>query len=247
MQHSETFAQVATALAAAQGKFPTIPRDRTVTVQPKPKRRGDGSEYWPNPYSFSYAPLETILEKVRPALTENGLALLQSIVTDEKNAEYVRTMLVHASGEWFANETPLFTSGGDNASQAYSSGMTYARRYGVSALLCIAADDDDDGNGNEEGERQQAQRPQGARNGGNGNGRKPVQQPKERPADKPTEPASDGGGAPLSDGQTRLLTAKGKAAGLTLEEVAARFGPVTTANVNDVLRQLGELAEAAAQ
>src|SRR5690606_32371024 len=138
---SESIAQVAAALAAAQGEIPTIPRDRTVTIQPKPKRKQDGTEYWPQPYSYTYTPLPTILEKVRPALAKNGLALTQSVVVvNDKGHEAVRTMLLHSSGEFLANETPLFVAGGDNASQGYASGMTYARRYGVTALLCIAAD-----------------------------------------------------------------------------------------------------------
>src|SRR5690606_39240589 len=160
-------------------------------------------------------------------LASNGLALLQSVVANDQGAEFVRTMLVHSSGEWFANETPLFTSGGDNASQAYSSGMTYARRYGVSALLCIAADDDDDGNGNEEGERQQVQRQQPPRGG--------QQRPApRRAAGKPTTPAepqakasdpkAEGEPVPLGDGPRRLLEAKGKVLGLSFDDLDAKYG-----------------------
>lgn len=245
MQHSESFSQVAAALAAAQGAFPPIPRDRTVTVQPRPKRKSDGTEYWPPPYSFSYAPLETILEKVRPALASNDLALLQSVVANDQGAEFVRTMLVHGSGEWFANETPLFTSGADNASQGYASGMTYARRYGVSALLCIAADDDDDGNANEDGER--VKRPAQAPGGRGGRQSAPPRQRPEAPAEpRAKDAAADapaGEGAPLTTGAQRLLEAKAKAAGLTPEQVTAEYGTVTLANLNEVLAKLGARAQ----
>ena len=59
----------------------------------------------------------------------------------------METRLVHSSGEWIANTTPIMVSkDADNAAQAHGSGMTYSRRYGVTALLCIVAEDDDDGN-----------------------------------------------------------------------------------------------------
>lgn len=168
MQHSEEFSQVATALAAAQGEFPTIPRDRLVTVQLRDKQTGapKGS------YTFRYAPLETILDKVRKPLAANGLALVQAIVLEDdgggKAVEVLRTTLVHSSGEWFACDVPIFQGTGDNKSQAYASGVTYSRRYGVTLLLCVAADEDDDGNGGEQdGDRQMPdyERTQGTREG----------------------------------------------------------------------------------
>lgn len=237
---SESIAQVAAALAAAQGEFPTIPRDRTVTIQPKPKRRQDGTEYWPQPYSYTYAPLPTILEKVRPAMAKNGLALTQSVVVvNDKGHEAVRTMLLHSSGEFLANETPLFVAGSDNASQGYASGMTYARRYGVTALLCIAADDDDDAEaaGDAEPQRLNAGRkPQG----------KAAPATPQAKAKAPPQDQQQGPATPLSAGPQRLLEAKAKAAGLTLEEVAQRFGEVTMANLNDTLTALTELANGGA-
>lgn len=239
MQHSDSIAQVATALAAAQGEFPLIPRDRTVTVRPRARKGQDGQQYQPPAYQFSYAPLPTVLEKVRPALAKQGLALTQSVVTiNDKGHEAVRTMLIHSSGEWLANETPLFTAAGDNASQAYSSGMTYARRYGVTALLCIAADDDDDAEGAGEGEQRQpvtaGRKPQGNGNGGG----KTVATPQEKPASQTS--GQQGAGTPLAQGPQRVLEAKAKSVGMTLDQVAAEFGEVTMANLNEVLGKLGE-------
>lgn len=222
MRHSDQFAQIATALAAAQGAFPQIPKDRTVTV----KMRSGGQ------YTFAYAPLDTIIEKTRKHLAENGLAVTQSVVTDEKGTDYLRTMLVHTSGEWFSNDTPMFTAGGENASQGYASGMTYARRYGYSAILCIAADDDDDGNGNEDAQRG------------------PRQQRSDRPAQpraKP-QPAANSELQPgindLSDGQRRLLSAKAKNAGFfTDEELLEKFPAIGPSNLNEVMDQLKKIAE----
>lgn len=152
IKRSATFAQVAAALAAAQGKFPPIPRDRSVTVDIKDKetRRVIGN------YSYKYAPLETIIEKTRPALSENALATVQSpelVDVEGKKVEVVRSLLVHSSGEWMAIDIPLFFTRGQNAAQDYGGSLTYARRYGLQLLLCVAADDDDDAQRMEGSER----------------------------------------------------------------------------------------------
>lgn len=227
MRHSDSIAQLATALAAAQGAFPVIPKDRTVTV----KMRSGGQ------YTFAYAPLDTVIEKTRKPLAENGLAILQGVVSDEKGAEYVRTMLVHGSGEWMENETPLFTAAADNASQGYASGMTYARRYGYNSMLCLAADDDDDGNGNEPGERE--------RPPADNQSRRPAQ-PK---AKAPPQPASgEPGISGISYAQKRLLMVKAKNAGY-FDETAllVRHPSIHLANLNDVLASLQDEASRADQ
>lgn len=121
------------ALAAAQGEFEPIKRDKTVSVT----MRAGGK------YTFSYAPLESILRAVSPALSKHGLALTQATVPGE-GKEFVETTLRHAGGETLANRIPIFVR--DEGPQAYGSALTYARRYGVTLLLCVSADDDDDGN-----------------------------------------------------------------------------------------------------
>lgn len=236
MLRSENIAQLVEALALAQGEFPIIPRDRTVTVTPR--KRQDG--YQPPSYSFSYAPLDTILGCVRPALSKHGLSLVQGIVA-EGDAEFLRTQLFHKSGEWISNDQPLFEGSGDNKSQAYAAGLTYARRYGVTTLLCVAADEDDDGNS----EEFQRITPRG----------KAGQRPS-RPAGKaPEAPAVDTSGEPgiydLSESQKRLLVAKAKGALPDHEEgveaaIVAKFNRVTPANLNAVLAELRNLAEASA-
>lgn len=121
------------ALAKAQGEFAQVTRDKTVTVTMK-----SGGKY-----TFSYAPLESILHAVAPALSKHGLALTQAMVVID-GKDYVETTLRHSSGQSISNRIPLFVR--DDGPQAYGSALTYARRYGVTLLLCISADDDDDGN-----------------------------------------------------------------------------------------------------
>jgi hypothetical protein len=128
----QELSDISAALAKAQGEFEPIKRDKTVTVTMK-----SGGKY-----TFSYAPLESILHAVMPALSANGLSLTQSIYQNGK--EYVETTLRHASGAVLSNRIPIFVR--DDGPQAYGSALTYARRYGVTLLLCVSADDDDDGN-----------------------------------------------------------------------------------------------------
>jgi hypothetical protein len=134
--------QLSEALAKAQGTFGQLRRDKTVKVRMK-----SGGEY-----SFSYAPLESILKAVMPSLTANGLSLTQSTGT-VADKEFVRTQLRHASGETIENNTKILVA--DSGPQAYGSALTYARRYGITLLLCICADDDDDGNAAEGNEAQE--------------------------------------------------------------------------------------------
>jgi hypothetical protein len=262
MQHSESFAQVGAALAKAQGAFPVIPRSKLVTVTMKTGGK----------YQFRYAPLETILEKTRAPLAENGLALVQSIVPETDAAgvsfEVVRTFLLHESGEWLSGDVPVFAGSGDNKSQAYASGVTYSRRYGVSLLLCVSADEDDDSNGGAQGEFAQPdyERQAWPSSRGAKPAKQPVRQPQPRanhpPADdrEPPEPRGadprdaqeqpafdrDPGtgevtspyGSDLTPGQLQMCKARAMAAGLDDAGVLKLTGPIHKANVSDALAAL---------
>lgn len=169
MRHSESFTAIAAALAKASAEFPPIERNRTVTVT----TRSGGS------YQFTYATLDAIIGAVRPALAKNGLVLVQSEVWEEVNVYgdggvisevqrelMMETRLLHSSGEWLANTTPVLVQSGENTAQAHGSGITYSRRYGVSQLLCLVAEEDDDGNAAGGGEITRTRAAGGARNGG---------------------------------------------------------------------------------
>jgi hypothetical protein len=125
------FAQVASALARAQGEFLPLVRSKSVTIKPR-----DGAAY-----TFWYAPLEDCIASVRPALSSYELALVQSVVQIPEGA-VMRTWLLHSSGQFLAADTPLIVEAG--GPKGYGAAETYARRYGVSTLLGLAADDDND-------------------------------------------------------------------------------------------------------
>lgn len=89
-----------------------------------------------------YASLDAILDAARPVLSKHGLALSQEPVFDDGKAGVV-TRIIHAGGE--SRESTLLLPLRDQSAQGVGSALTYARRYAVSSVLGIAADDDDDG------------------------------------------------------------------------------------------------------
>lgn len=128
---SENIDQIAASLCKAQAEFRSIEKD---SINPHFKNR--------------YASLAAILEAVRPILMKNGLSIAQ-LPTIDKTTEQnpcLETLLIHVSGQWIASHTPLILS--KNDMQGMGSAITYARRYGLTALLGVAADEDDDGQRN---------------------------------------------------------------------------------------------------
>ena len=92
-----------------------------------------------NPHFKSkYADLEAVMEACSEALEKNGLAVWQS-VTEE--GDRLITRLYHTSGQWMEGYTPLIIA--KNDMQGLGSAYTYARRYGLMAMLGIAPEDDD--------------------------------------------------------------------------------------------------------
>lgn len=110
-----------------------------------------------NPYFKSrYAPLNDVLNLVRPILSKNGLSVFQSPSGDGDNI-IITTMLLHSSGEWIEAD-PLILKADKATAQGAGSAITYGRRYAISAILGISSEDDDDGNhatGNKEGQSEQ--------------------------------------------------------------------------------------------
>ncbi|HHV27942.1 MAG TPA: ERF family protein [Tissierellia bacterium] len=106
-----------------------------------------------NPFFKSkYAPLQDVLNIVRPLLSRHGLSIIQIPQGDGANVS-VSTLLLHESGEWIELE-PLVLKADKPTAQGAGSAITYARRYSLSAVLGISSEDDDDGNhatGNKQG------------------------------------------------------------------------------------------------
>ncbi len=92
-------------------------------------------------YNSMYADLASIIEAVRKPLTDNGLAFTQTIQAIEPGL-FLETTLLHTSGQWVRSQYPLL----QGTAQQTGSSLTYARRYSLSSIAGIAADEDDDGN-----------------------------------------------------------------------------------------------------
>lgn len=119
--------QLATALAKAQAQITGALKDSN------------------NPFFKSkYADLAACWDACRKQLTENGLSVMQT--TDVLGPDYgghvvVRTVLAHSSGQWISGILPVKAK--DDGPQAQGSGITYARRYALAAIVGLAQIDDD--------------------------------------------------------------------------------------------------------
>ena len=95
-----------------------------------------------NPFFKSkYTDLNAVREACLPALSRNGITILQPTVTIDGKA-YVETILLHESGEYIGGQTAIITKN-DTDPQAHGSGVSYARRYGLNSLVCLGSEDDD--------------------------------------------------------------------------------------------------------
>lgn len=139
MKTSEQVNEIFAAYSKAQSAFEAAMRDHKAKVETKT----GGS------YEFSYADFAAYVESCRAALGANGLSFLQEATRKELEVSVI-TRLVHCSGQWVETEplsVPLIPdSRGAITAQIVGSGVTYCKRYSLSALLGLASEFDDDGN-----------------------------------------------------------------------------------------------------
>lgn len=96
-----------------------------------------------NPFFKSkYADLASCWDACRKQLAANNLAVIQTIYVHwESGQTMLATTLVHSSGEWIRSDLPVLAK--DLSPQAQGSGITYARRYALAAIVGLAQIDDD--------------------------------------------------------------------------------------------------------
>ena len=94
-----------------------------------------------NPFFKSkYADLASCWDACRKQLTDNGLCVMQT--TDMVDGVvFVKTTLAHSSGQFICGSLPVKAK--DDSPQAQGSGITYARRYALAAIVGLAQIDDD--------------------------------------------------------------------------------------------------------
>jgi hypothetical protein len=107
-------------LLSAQTRIGTITKDKT------------------NPYFKSkYMDINTLLEIVKPILNDEEILVLQPL-SNVDGRPAITTILQHHDEE--IRET--FTLPDLDVAQKMGGAITYARRYAITAMLCIKADDD---------------------------------------------------------------------------------------------------------
>lgn len=99
-----------------------------------------------NPFlKNNYATLDQIIEQVRPILSTHGLVVMQDVSSQDDGKVTVKTSLFHESGQYIETSgTSLKLA--KNDAQGAGAGITYARRYDLSAALSLNTGEDDDGN-----------------------------------------------------------------------------------------------------
>src|ERR1700749_817384 len=132
---SEAISALAAALAKAQ----------IVLTNPEklPTRTVPSNRYDERGRTFRYAPLSSVLDIVRKALGEHGIATLQTTTIDQDiQTVSLTTVLAHSSGEWIASDWPVCTLSDLAAPRRMGAALTYARRYALFTLVGIAGEDD---------------------------------------------------------------------------------------------------------
>lgn len=174
MNKSEQIGELAAALVEAQKVIHNVVKNKTNPFFAKTD----------DPAKGKYADLSSVAEACKEPLNTNGICYVQSPEPGEKGVVVLTTTLLHKSGQWISGTcaVPLDKVG----PQAYGSAMTYARRYGLSAMVGVCPEDDD------------------------GEGAEGRQTPKGRPAAPPAKPVN----APAVSEQRKiqldeLLDAKG--------------------------------------
>ena len=120
---SESIAKLTEALSKAQGVIEGAKKDAD------------------NPFfKTTYADLSSVWRACRGPLSENGLAIMQTVETC--NDKYILvTTLSHSSGEWMRSFMPILLVKHDP--QSLVSSITYCRRASLAAMVGVCPSDDD--------------------------------------------------------------------------------------------------------
>jgi hypothetical protein len=114
------------ALVAAQAEFPAIAKTKTA---------GAGS------FSYKYAPLAEIQDKIRPILARHDLAVIHPLIRLD-GKQTVATMLIHKGG----GRMIAYGLAVPDQLKVQEQGalITYGSRYGYSSMLGISSEEDDE-------------------------------------------------------------------------------------------------------
>ncbi len=124
MKTSESLSKISAALLAAQKQITFASKDAK------------------NPaFRSTYADLPAVIDAIKPALNEQGIAFVQTLSPSEPGFLAITTRLMHESGEWVEDTATIPLQKLDP--QGYGSAVTYGRRYSLASITGLYQDDDD--------------------------------------------------------------------------------------------------------
>lgn len=112
-------------------------------------------------YGYKYATLDSLIDMLRNVLPNHGLWFLQ-MPTRLDDRSVLTTRVFHTSGQWLEDSiemTDTELSGKTNDTQKVGASITYFRRYALSSIFGVAADEDVDGNLNNAKQAQPQSKP----------------------------------------------------------------------------------------
>lgn len=113
-------------------------------------------------YGYKYATLDSLIDMLRDVLPKHGLWFTQMPTRRSEEESVLTTRVFHESGEWLEDSilmTDTELQGKANDTQKLGASITYFRRYVLSSIFGVSADEDVDGNLASK-ERPQQARPQ---------------------------------------------------------------------------------------
>ena len=99
-------------------------------------------------YGYKYATLDSLIDMLRSVLPKHGLWWVQTPAR-QNGVSTLTTRVIHDSGEWIEDTiemTDTELQGKANDTQRVGASITYYRRYALSAIFGVSADEDVDGN-----------------------------------------------------------------------------------------------------
>lgn len=124
MNKSSSIGKLALALSKLQGEMEGAAKDSS------------------NPFFKSkYTSLEGVWDACKALLSKNELSVSQVMGFTPEAGPTLTTTLMHSSGEWIEGTQPLCAKGA--TPQDLGSAISYARRYGLAAIVGVVQVDDD--------------------------------------------------------------------------------------------------------
>lgn len=127
IQTSEQINELAEALSLAQAEMSNATKNKAADT---------------GKFGYKYIDLAAVFDAIREPLTKNGISFAQVPMVQD-NYLHIVTRLMHKSGQWMEGSYPACPLGLDP--QRQGSAVTYAKRYSISAMTGLAAEEDDDG------------------------------------------------------------------------------------------------------